>query len=244
MAAFADPVLLTIIALVVGLYILIKFKPLGLPLVVLTIFVFYLISTPLVSRNLLFSGVGNAPEAPLVTAAGPAAIVILGGDIRTRTPEFKGDTVGQLSLERIRYGAHVHRQLGLPVLTTGGLIGDSELSIGEAMADTLLEDFQVQVRWVEKRSRNTFENARRSAEILEAVNISTIYLVTHSWHMPRSIEAFEHFGLTVMPTPTGSAPQLNSFTIHDLVPNTGALQDSAYALHEKVGRVWYNIRYY
>lgn len=244
MGALVDPVLLTIVALVAGLCIFTKSRKYGLSLVILGSLCLYLLSTPIVS-HLLLNAAESGPQAPASPQpAEPQAIVILGGDIRSQAQDFEGDTVGRLSLERIRYGARVYRQMGLPVLTTGGLIGDTETPIAAAMAKALREDYQVPVQWIEGSSRNTYENSRRSAEILSAEGISAIYLVTHSWHMPRAAEAFRHVGFTVIPKPTGFSAASGPLSAADFVPNSGALQSSAFALHERVGRIWYRLRYY
>ena len=52
----------------------------------------------------------------------PMAIVILGGGVRRHAAEYGGDTLGQLTLERVRYGARVARLTGLPVLVSGGSV--------------------------------------------------------------------------------------------------------------------------
>ncbi len=253
MGALVDPVLLTIVALAAGLFIFTKSRRYGLSLLIIGSLFIYALSTPFASSLLLDAAeagpepVSAAPRSPQLAetqATEPQAIVILGGDIRSQTLDFGGDTVGRLSLERIRYGARVHRQVGLPVLTTGGLIGDTETPIAAAMADALREDYRVPVKWVEGRSRNTFENALRSAEILSAEGISTVYLVTHSWHMPRAVEAFRHVGLDVIPRPTGLSASSRGRSWRDFIPNSGSLGTSAFAIHERVGRIWYRIRYY
>ena len=50
------------------------------------------------------------------------AIVILGGGVRQNAPEYGGDTIATLTLERVRYGARVARLTGLPVLVSGGTV--------------------------------------------------------------------------------------------------------------------------
>ena len=54
-------------------------------------------------------------------AADAEAIVILGGGTRRNAPEYGGDTLGRLTLERVRYGAQVAKLTALPVLVTGGV---------------------------------------------------------------------------------------------------------------------------
>ena len=244
MAILADPVLLTIIALLAGLCVITVSKRVGVLISVFGVVFLYLLAIPLVSQQLLGGLSFELQDITDPEAAQPDAIVILGGDIRHRSPEFDGDTVGRLSLERIRYAAHVYRQTGLPILTTGGEIGGSEKSVALVMADALRDDFQVRVRWIEENSHNTFENAKLSAEILRAEGIDAVYLVTHSWHMPRALEAFQQVGVKAIPRPTGSVERKSPVGRYDFVPNSGALRNSAFALHEWIGRYWYRVRYY
>ena len=52
------------------------------------------------------------------------------------------------------------------------------------MRQSLEEEFGVPVRWIEPESRNTHENAVRSAEILRAEGIREVVLVAHAFDMP------------------------------------------------------------
>src|SRR5436190_4217319 len=76
------------------------------------------------------------------SAKGAQAIVILGGGIRYNAPEYGGDTLSTLTLERVRYGARVARLTGLPVLVSGGtvLAGEPEAAL---MAGALEQEFGV-----------------------------------------------------------------------------------------------------
>ena len=40
----------------------------------------------------------------------PEAIVVLGGGRRAHAPEYEGETVSPATLERMRYGARLHRE--------------------------------------------------------------------------------------------------------------------------------------
>ena len=79
------------------------------------------ISIP-VTADFLTTFVDTSPVLALEDARNAQAIVILGGGIRRDAPEYGGDTLGTLTLERVRYGARVARLTGLPVLVTGGTV--------------------------------------------------------------------------------------------------------------------------
>lgn len=169
------------------------------------------------------------------------AIIVLGAGRYRGAPEFAEDDVIGPNLDRLRYGALLARQSKKPLLVSGGSPDGGERSEAEAMRHSLARDFGVKVRWLESSSDNTFENARRSAEILLPAGVRKVALVTHAWHMPRAVNAFEAAGFEVLAAPTGyqSVGQISAL---DFVPRAGALQGSARALHEWIGQAWYALR--
>jgi uncharacterized SAM-binding protein YcdF (DUF218 family) len=187
------------------------------------------LSTPIVAY-LLLKLVDSSPPLDVQRAKSAQAIVILGGGIRRHAAEYGGDTLGYLTLERVRYGAWVARAVGLPVLVTGGSVfgGEPEAKLMQA---ALEREFDVRVRWAETRSRNTHENAVRSAEILGAEHISRIVLVAHSFDMPRAKAEFAAQGIEAIAAPTG-IPSWELDTPLDVLPSLPALQSSYLALYE------------
>lgn len=175
-------------------------------------------------------------------AGAPGAIVILSAGRRLYAPEFGGQTVDAVSLERVRYGAYVARKTGLPVLVSGGAVNGT-IPLAQLLAETLERDYGIHPRWIENRSANTAENAIHSAALLKRDGISRVVLVTHAWHMRRAVAAFRANGVSVIPAPT--APYIvryHSFW-NEVTPNMNALHASSYALHELVGLLWYRLRY-
>jgi len=233
-----------LLLLVIGL-LLLKFKHrAGYALLVVGVALFYLLSAPFVSKTLLgileFSAL---PPTGDLHADPHAAIVILAGGRYQNAPEYGGDTVSTLSLERVRYGARLARRTHLPVLVTGGTVWKQRASEASLMKQTLEEDFNTPVRWVEGQSRTTWENARYTKDILAKEGITHIYLVTHAWHMPRSEFAFRHFGFEVIPAPTSfsNTSELDP-DVSDWFPEARALRGSYFALHEMVGLLWYRAK--
>jgi uncharacterized SAM-binding protein YcdF (DUF218 family) len=190
---------------------------------------------PAVGGTLLWSLEQGLPMTP-PPGKPPQAIVILGGDV-TRTAHG-GATAGSLSLERERAGAILHRQTQLPILVTGGLIDDDPPPVADLMRDSLIRDFQVPVRWVEDRSRDTWQNARDSAPILRANGIDSIYLVTHAWHERRALMAFAGTGIAVTVAPV-FMDRLPTPILSDFVPGPSAWLASYFAVHEWLGCLWY-----
>ena len=207
---------------------------------------FVLVSIPMFSNFLLYQyETRPALDAAALTQTPARAIVILGGGRYPDTPEYQGDTVSVATLERIRYGAWLQRKHKLPILVTGGVVyGDGRIAEGVLMQQVLEQAFLAIVPWIENESRNTYENALFTKQLLEKENITNIILVTHALHMPRSIEAFEKVGFTVTPAPMGYLSHENAPRLKRFLPDIHSLSNIHDLMRELIGRVWYKLRYY
>ncbi len=178
-----------------------------------------------------------SPDQPLADAQ---AIVVLSAEHNSAGPEYGGATVGPMTLERLRYAAHLSLRTGLPIVCSGGVPRRGLPPMAEMMRGALEREFGVEVRYLETRSANTRENARFAAELLLPLDIERILLVTHAWHEPRAVREFKRAGFEVLPAPTGfrigPAMELESF-----VPTAKAFRESCWALHEWIGRAWYEL---
>lgn len=196
---------------------------------------FYLLSTPLVS-NRLVEATGDYQPFEASERGDAGAIVILAGE-KLSAPEYGGVSVGAFTLARVRLGARIARQTGLPILVTGGRVGRKDsASIAELMQRTLRDEFDTPARWLEQQSHDTRENAAESARILRAEHIHTIVLVTHYSHMRRAATLFEAQGLRVIAAPTDLPEPSSMLTLGNLPPGYGSLEDSAFALHELIAQ--------
>jgi len=230
---------------VAGLALWRRARALAAALIGLSLVTLLVLSTPRVA-NALFAGVEtfDARRPGAVVAEDIGAIVVLSGGRNRNAAEYGGETVARNTLERVRYAARLQRETGLPLLVSGGSVFAEETTLAELMRDALVEDFDVPVRWLEDRSRNTAENAEFTAELLSGEGINAVFLVTDATHMPRAAAAFEAQGLEVYAAPTGfrSDPQPRNGLLGWL-PNAEALEKSRAVLHEHLGRLWYRIRY-
>jgi uncharacterized SAM-binding protein YcdF (DUF218 family) len=231
--------------LVIG-WVLLWFRPFLAKLVLgLTLVLSYLLNTPWISHALI----DLLQDTPALTAeqakhAGAGAIVVLSGGRYKDAPEYGGDTVEEGTLVRLRYGAYLHRVTGLPILVTGGYGGldrDGD-SLAQVMAATLKDDYDITDVWLEGESRTTGENAMFSKKVLDEKGVKKVLLVTHAWHMPRSVAIFKQAGVDVVPAPTMFLLE-HDIGVLKYFPSPGSLDASYYALHELVGRAWYAIRY-
>jgi uncharacterized SAM-binding protein YcdF (DUF218 family) len=181
----------------------------------------------------LYRALDKFPPVDLAKASNAQALIILGGGVRWQAPEYGGPTVGSFTLERVRYGAWLARKTGLAVLVSGGPIKD-DTTEAEIMQQVLLDEFGIAVAWAEERSRNTYENAQRSAEILLPQGIRSVVLVAHELDMQRAKAEFEAAGFEVLPAPTMITVDV-PVGLENFIPEMRALEDSYYALYELLG---------
>ena len=233
LAALVLPPTGPLLLALLGLALLGRRPRLGRMLAWLGVVGLLILSLPVVSHSLMRSL--EAAALDLQRTGDAQAIVILGGGVRRNAAEYGGDTLSRLTLERVRYGALVARTTRLPVLVSGGSAygGAAEATL---MQRVLEQEFNLEVRWSEERSRDTRTNAVESAAILLPAGIKRVILVTHGAHMPRASGEFASAGFQVTPAPTAIPGERLTFE-HPVeqLPSMSALQGSSYALYELLG---------
>lgn len=183
-------------------------------------------------------------EPPLMSTTGSraGAIVVLSAGRIRRSPEYEDRPMPDfITLNRMTYAAHVVRARKLPLLVTGGFVSemrDESLAVG--MQRVFQDAFQLPVRWVEARSRNTAENAQFSAPILRAAGVDRIILITDAMHMRRARLSFERAGMHVTSGPT-FYHEPGRFDPLRLIPSAENLRRSHYALYEWLGLAAYAV---
>ncbi len=177
------------------------------------------------------------PVPDQATLASAQAIVILGGGMQPHAPEFGGATVNYRTLERVRYGAKLARELKLPVLVTGGAPQQQQQAEATLMAAALKQDYGITPRWVEDRSLDTHQNAVFSNTLLAQAGIHRIILVTHAAHMRRAVNEFQTTTLEIIPAPTGffTGATENERQIGHYLPSATSHYVGWFALHEWLG---------
>lgn len=163
------------------------------------------------------------------------AIVVLGGGVHPVAPEYGEAQSSPTAAMRLRYGAWLARQTGLPVAFAGGLgwgAADTQtLSEGEVARRMAQQDYGLRLRWIDDRSRDTAENASLLRPLLQKDGIQRIALVTHASHMPRSMLAFERAGFQVTAAPMSfTLPNRNGLL--EWLPSSDGLDASRVVLKE------------
>ena len=166
---------------------------------------------------------------------GAQAIVVLGGGVLGRAPEFGRAQPSAHTLERLRYGAWLARKAKKPLAFAGGVgwaaAGTDVPSEADVARDMLQQDYALELRWVDGSSRDTAGNAQMMAKAMAPDRIKRIVLVTHATHMPRARAAFEQAGFQVTPAPTG-LPGPRERPLLEWLPSVHGLELSRSVLRE------------
>ncbi len=183
----------------------------------------FLLATPAGARvaaaSLAWAG-GSTPTERLQDAQ---AIVLLGG-----------------RRARVHFAAQLHRQTRLPLLVSGKGTGDHPFAAeSEKMAQILREQYGITVRWLEKESLDTEQNAAYAWCLAGRQGIRHIVMVTDAHHMLRARAAFHAAGfgpILPVPAPMPPRPARPPLTLDDFRPDLQRIQpESARALLEAGG---------
>lgn len=235
-AIFLSPTIFFIFILL-GIFLNIRYIILSRIFILFIIVIFWIFSSPIFTfwafRNLLdhYSEV----TADDLVANGIQVIVVLGGGVDVG----KSITFQQLkptALDRLRYGIELSRKTNIPLLVSGGKgWGAIEGSENEAdLSQRVAKDvFNFNIKFIESQSRDTSENAFYSYKILSELNLTKIALVTHNWHMPRSMKNFKKVGFNVYAAPMGYINEYNNLI--RFLPNNNALSLNFIIIKEYFG---------
>ena len=191
--------------------------------------------------------IGNALTLPLEerfprwnpAQGAPAGIVVLGGVIDVEMSAGRGEVALSDAAERVIAAADLARQFPAAQLVfTGGngnLIADGPIEADFAIR--LFESLNVPRDRiiVERRARNTVENATFTKQLVAPKPGERWLLVSSAMHIPRAIGVFREIGFLVEAYPVDykTAGWGNLFTLpRSLMDGIGATDD---AVHEWLG---------
>ena len=183
--------------------------------------------------------------APPADAAPPYGIIVLGGPIDAELSLAHGQTALEEGAARLTEAAILARRFPeAKIVYTGGSGWQADSDPVEAVeARNLLVALGVDASRIEieKRSRNTDENARFTAALVKPNPAQSWWLVTSAWHMPRSMGLFEKAGFSVRADPVD---YFSVGDVRDYLRNrepSRRLRVFELAVHEWIGLAAYHL---
>ncbi|WGJ15117.1 YdcF family protein [Methylocapsa sp. D3K7] len=142
---------------------------------------------------------------PAADMPAPDGIIVLGGAVDTPKSEARRQVWLNADAARMTSGVELARRYpNARLIYTGGSAGFPEGGPAEAISARelwLSLGVPAERMMFEAKSRNTFENAVFTRELVKPKPGETWLLVTSAWHMPRSVGIFRRAGFPVVPYP-------------------------------------------
>ncbi len=195
----------------------------------------YLCSTSLFAEFLMSTLEADYPPKALSVIPEADAIVLLGGATRGDVHLGTLPDINQHA-DRLLYATTLYKAGKAPlVLLTGGSEPDSRPE-AQLMKEVLtVMGVPARVMLLENLSRNTNDNARYSAVLLNNKGVKRILLVTSAFHMRRAVPLFQRQGFEVTPAPTDFQRLVGSRVLPGWLPAVDDLARTTIALREHVG---------
>lgn len=165
-------------------------------------------------------------------------LIMLGGGGVDKSPNvgFQGH-LGSDASNRLITIFSLYQKTGYPIILSGGTLfglSDTEANIGKNILMSV--GVPKEKIFLEDKSSNTEQNAKYSAEIINANGFKKPILVTSAFHMPRAVREFEGNNMKVVPFPAGyrttGETKVNILT---LLPASNNLDKTALAIKEYIG---------
>jgi uncharacterized SAM-binding protein YcdF (DUF218 family) len=200
----------------------------------------YLVSTPLVVRQMARSLTGRYDRLERRPLDAPAIVVLSGAVHR---PDDRRAELGASSITRCVAAAEIYLSTEpCPVLVTGGS-GDPWITGPPAavLMASFLKTLGVREGHliVEGNATSTFENAVESARLLKARGIRRAVVVTDATHLRRAEGCFRRQGIDVVSAASQSRITLSPLRATDFLPSATAAWRSETVFHEWLGLLWY-----
>lgn len=201
---------------------------------------------PLVGERLLHSLEAEYPLTLAADSPSAEAIVVLGGF--TQPPIYPRLSIDvDEGFDRLLHGMRLWRAGKAPLLVFSGgnipYLSGSQMTEAASLCSLALEyGIDPQAVLLEEVSRNTYENALFTTQILRQRGLNRVLLVTSASHMPRAVAVFRRQGLEIIPSPTDVQVVPRPFTLLQLLPGMDALAYSTTAIKEQVGMWTYWLR--
>lgn len=173
-------------------------------------------------------------------------IILLGAGLNENVTDLTGTGFpdGDM-LGRIITATRLQRRLNIPVIIASGKVYP-EGEAGAPVDRRIMIDLGVDPTniIVEKKSRNTYENAQFSSRICQDLGYKKPILLTAAYHLKRAQMAFQTTGLATIPFPAYRFSSDNPvFFWRCFLPSHNSFETSCVAIREYLGLLYYMLRY-
>jgi uncharacterized SAM-binding protein YcdF (DUF218 family) len=226
------------ILVLAALYVFVKDDVYKRTLRTTAVLVFLLFSNPYIINNIW----DRYQSKPAHLVQGYQTGILLGGmaghDEMTGEGYFGSAADRFIQAARLYHSGHIKR-----ILVTGGdatFFKKKEHNEADFVAKNL-EDLKVPREHilVERKARNTLENASFSKIMLDTAGASSCLLITSAIHMPRAIKIFLRAGIPAQPFPCNYKvlPSDTAFSWRSLIPSGESFSKWTILLKEWAGQI-------
>jgi uncharacterized SAM-binding protein YcdF (DUF218 family) len=202
---------------------------------------------------IVFTPIGSALLLPLenrfppppADLPAPTGIIVLGGGLEAAKSEARGQAILDTEGSRLTAGLELARRYPKArLIFTGGSGSLDEHAPSEANgAQRLWLDLGGNASQMsfEGKSRNTWENALFTRDLVQPKPGETWLLVTSAWHMPRAMGIFRRVGFKVIPYPVAYRTFADNRDWGVLVAGYDRILTLDLAVREWIGLVAYRL---
>jgi len=210
--------------------------------------VLWLSSTSVVGDAVMRAAEGWQTRIPVASVPEARAIVVLSGMLR-QTPGAPSVGEWREEVDRVDAGVALLRAAKAPVLifTDGWLPWNSDAQpVRNDVVERAVALGAPRERiLVTARVRNTADEARGVWKLLQSLkdghDRDAVILVTSAYHMRRSRLLFTRAGVSVVPFPVDFQTSAGPFTIMDILPHAGSIENTETAMRELYGYLFYRL---
>jgi uncharacterized SAM-binding protein YcdF (DUF218 family) len=210
---------------------------------ILTLLLTYLFSCPAI--NYMLASCWEIPTKNIRTIRSHDVGILLTGGLLQEDSKFPNNYHLGSSADRIWQTLHLYKMKKITsVIITGGDISifnkKKAKEIDYAYQFLLLNGIPKDKITLESKARNTHENAKNSAELIQKNFFNkSLLLITSSYHSKRALACFRKEGL--VPSIFPSNPMINYMPLEiiDFIPSAYAFKNTELLLKEMMGYVIY-----
>ena len=240
----------SMLALLLLIFLLVRNPKVKRVALSLFVFLFFLFTNPFIADRLI--GWWEIPATPIHALEQRYEVAIILSGVTEMDKSYPDRVHLQKGADRIMHTVQLYKE-GLinKIVVSGGsgslLTENVPSEAAQIKRVLLISGVPEQDILLEERSRNTYENALYTRELLEEKSIpgKKLLLVTSAFHMRRSLGCFKNAGLNPTPYSTDfSSTEINYSPANLIVPSDGALSTWTTLIKEWLGYSIYKVMGY